>query len=150
MKVNRNFFFASPPPKKKYIYKYKPIIKITLSTTLKKIASKKTASRGENTLNAIFFSLKICHPGQSQMVKSFVKYPSHTKLILTLFRKFLSNRLELCSDKVDVKATFDNLFMNLMDRLEWIKTGRVLQNFEPAQNFLPSIPSYNKTGVTTY
>ena len=29
------------------------------------------------------------------------------------------------------------------NRLRWVRTGTVLQNFEPAQNFLMSIPSYN-------
>ena len=37
----------------------------------------------------------------------------------------------------------NNLLLSVYELKGWFRTGRVLQNFEPAQDFLPSIPSYN-------
>ncbi len=54
--------------------------------------------------------------------------PHHTKLVLSTFLKMLPNGLKLCANGVDVVATYE-----LHGRA---RTGSMLQNFEPAQNFL--------------
>ena len=43
-------------------------------------------------------------------------HPSHQTCSHSVL-KILSNGLELCFDKVDIQATFYNLFTNLLDRL---------------------------------
>ena len=42
------------------------------------------------------------------------------------FPKFLSNKLELCADEVDVLATFYDLFTDLMDRFGWEACSKTL------------------------
>ena len=67
------------------------------------------------------------------------QYPRHTKVVFIPVREILSNGLELCSDEVSY------LLQSVYELNGRIRMGRVLQNFEPAQNVLLSIPSYNYT-----
>ena len=52
--------------------------------------------------------------------------PRYTELVLTTFRKLLPNVLKLCSNWVDVVATFYSLFTNFLDRLERDGCSRTL------------------------
>ena len=53
-------------------------------------------------------------------------YPRHTELVLTTFRTLLPNGLKLCSNWVDVVATFYTLFTNFMNVLERDGCSRTL------------------------
>ena len=65
----------------------------------------------------------------------------HPFLVFTTFRKMLPNGLKLFGKVVDLVATFQGLFTNFVDGLEWNRTKRVLQNVDPAQQILTTILS---------
>ena len=74
-------------------------------------------------------------------------YTPVTPNSFSLFGKFLSNGLELCSDEMGVWPTFDNLFSNLMDRLGWEGFSRT--NWT-CSKFFAVYSVLSLDGVTTY